>query len=170
MKTMKTALTIAGSDPGGGAGIQADLKTFAAHEVFGLSVIASITSQNTRGVRSTFDLPAQVLETQLRAILSDTPPRAVKTGMLGNESLVGCVAERLKRARIKNLVVDPVIRSSSGKMLLSKKGVDALKAKLLPLALIVTPNIPEAEMLSGIRISKPEDRLKAAKVILKTGV
>lgn len=170
MKTMKTALTIAGSDSGGGAGIQADLKTFAAYEVFGMTVIASITSQNTRGVRSTFDLPAQVVDTQLQAILSDSRLGAVKTGMLGNESLVECIVQRLKGARIKNLVVDPVIRASSGKTLLSKKGVDALKAKLLPLALIVTPNIPEAEMLSGIRISKPEDRFKAAKVILKTGV
>jgi hydroxymethylpyrimidine/phosphomethylpyrimidine kinase len=110
-----------------------------------------------------------VVEAQLRAVLEDARPGAVKTGMLGNESLVECVAGCLKRARVKNLVVDPVIRASSGKTLLSDAGVKVLRSKLLPLALVVTPNIPEAEALSGIRISKPDDRLKAARIIAKTG-
>ncbi len=163
-------MTIAGSDPSGGAGIQADLKTFAALNVFAQSVIASITVQNTSGVKGAFHLPVDTVEEQLGALMEDNKPLAVKTGMLGNEAIVEGVARRLKRAKIKKLVVDPVIRSSSGKTLLSKKGVQALKEKLLPLALVVTPNIKEAEILSGIKIGKPGDRLKAARAILKTGV
>jgi len=162
-------LTIAGSDPGGGAGIQADLKTFAAYKIFGKSVIASITVQNTSGVKSAFHLPVEIVEQQLCAVLEDGKPLAVKTGMLGNEGIVECVARQLKRGRIKNLVVDPVIRSSNGKTLLSAKGVQAMKENLLPLALVVTPNLQEAEILSGVRIKTSGDRLKAARAILKTG-
>lgn len=169
-KTVKTALTIAGSDSSGGAGIQADIKTFAAHEVFGTSVITSVTSQNTLGVQATFDLPVNVVDQQLLAVLSDRKPDAVKTGMLGNESIVECVSHHIKRNKIKNLVVDPVILSSSGKTLLSKKGVEALKSELLPLALLVTPNLHEAEILSGTTISRPSDRIKAARALMKTGV
>ncbi|MFQ5673455.1 MAG: bifunctional hydroxymethylpyrimidine kinase/phosphomethylpyrimidine kinase [Nitrospinales bacterium] len=170
MKMTKPALTIAGSDPSGGAGIQADLKTFAAHEVPGVSVITSVTSQNSRGVQETYDLPVEVVAAQLNSVFSDSRPSAVKTGMLGNETLVECVADRLRRYRIRKIVVDPVIRSSSRKTLLSGKGVEALKSKLLPLALLVTPNLPEAEALSGLRIVTPADRIKAARAILKTGV
>ncbi|MCH7624185.1 MAG: bifunctional hydroxymethylpyrimidine kinase/phosphomethylpyrimidine kinase [Nitrospinae bacterium] len=170
MKTVNTALTIAGSDPSGGAGIQADLKTFAALRVFAQSVITSITVQNTLGVKGTFHLPADTVEQQLGALLDDKKPLAVKTGMLGNEAIVECVVRQLKRRRIKKLVVDPVIRSSNGKPLLSARGVQALKEKLLPLALVVTPNLKEAEILSGIKISKSGDRLKVARAILKTGV
>ncbi|GJL77717.1 MAG: bifunctional hydroxymethylpyrimidine kinase/phosphomethylpyrimidine kinase [Nitrospinaceae bacterium] len=170
MNTVPTALTIAGSDPSGGAGIQADLKTFAAFKTFGQSVISSLTIQNTLGVQGTFDIPADTVAQQLKALLDDKKPLAVKTGMLGNEAVVECVARQIKRARIKKLVVDPVIRSSSGKTLLSKRGVQALKDNLLPLALVVTPNIKEAEILSGVRIAQPSDRLKAARAILKTGV
>ena len=169
MKQVSTVLTIAGSDSSGGAGIQADIKTISAHELFATSVITSITAQNSKGVQATFDLSSEEVEAQLKAVLEDGKPAAVKTGMLGNEVLVECVARLLKKARIKNLVVDPVIKSSSGKTLLSKKGVEALKEKLLPLALLVTPNIPEAEILSGIRIKNPQDRLKAAKAIRKLG-
>ena len=169
MKQVSSVLTIAGSDSSGGAGIQADIKTISAHELFATSVVTSITAQNSKGVQATFDLQAEEVEAQLKAVLEDGKPAAVKTGMLGNEVLVECVARLLKRARIKNLVVDPVIKSSSGKTLLSKKGVEALKEKLLPLALLVTPNIPEAEILSGIRITRPQDRLKAARVICKLG-
>jgi hydroxymethylpyrimidine kinase/phosphomethylpyrimidine kinase len=169
MKQVPTVLTIAGSDSSGGAGIQADIKTISAHELFATSVITSITAQNSKGVQATFDLSPEEVEAQLKAVLEDGKPAAVKTGMLGNEALVECIARHLKRARIKNLVVDPVIKSSSGKTLLSKKGVEALKEKLLPLALLVTPNIPEAEILSGVRITRPQDRLKAAKVICKLG-
>ena len=162
-------MTIAGSDSSGGAGIQADIKTISAHELFATSVITSITAQNSKGVQATFDLSPEEVEAQLKAVLEDGKPAAVKTGMLGNEALVECVARLLKRARVKNLVVDPVIKSSSRKTLLSKKGVEALKEKLLPLALLVTPNIPEAEILSGIRIARPQDQLKAARAICKLG-
>lgn len=170
MKQVTSVLTIAGSDSSGGAGIQADIKTISAHELFATSVITSITAQNSKGVQATFNLSPEEVEAQLKAVLEDSKPAAVKTGMLGNEALVERVARLLKRAWIKNLVVDPVIKSSSGKILLSKKGVEALKEKLLPLALLVTPNIPEAEILSGIRIKRPQDWLKAAKVICKLGV
>jgi hydroxymethylpyrimidine/phosphomethylpyrimidine kinase len=169
MKQVSTVLTIAGSDSSGGAGIQADIKTISAHELFATSVITSITAQNSKGVQATFDLSPEEIEAQLKAVLEDGKPAAVKTGMLGNEVLVECVARLLKKARIKNLVVDPVIKSSSGKTLLSKKGVETLKEKLLPLALLVTPNIPEAEILSGIRITRPQERLKAARAIYKLG-
>ena len=169
MKQVSSVLTIAGSDSSGGAGIQADIKTISAHELFATSVITSITAQNSKGVQAVFDLSSEEVEEQLKSVLEDGKPAAVKTGMLGNEALVETVARHLKRARIKNLVVDPVIKSSSGKTLLSKKGVEVLKEKLLPLALLVTPNIPEAEILSGVRIKRPQDRLKAAKEIFKLG-
>jgi len=165
-----TALTIAGSDSSGGAGIQADLKTFAAHRVCGLSAIASITAQNTLGVLSTFHLPPEVVDGQLAALFADGKPNAVKTGMLGNEQIVEAVSRQLKRHRVRRLVVDPVIQSSDGKTLLTAAGVKALKESLLPLASLVTPNLKEAEILSGVRIKTPKDRLKAARAILKTGV
>jgi len=170
MRRLKTVLTIAGSDSSGGAGIQADIKTIAAHDLFGTSVITAITAQNSLGVQSTHHLGTDAVEAQLKAVLSDEKPSAVKTGMLGNEVIVECVARQLKRARIKNLVVDPVIRSTDRKVLLSKKGVQTLQEKLLPLATLVTPNIPEAEILSGIKIKQPKDRLRAARQILKMGV
>ncbi|NIP99668.1 MAG: bifunctional hydroxymethylpyrimidine kinase/phosphomethylpyrimidine kinase [Nitrospinaceae bacterium] len=169
MKQVPTVLTIAGSDSSGGAGIQADIKTISAHELQAATVITSVTSQNSTGVQAVFHLPPEQVEAQLNAVLEDGRPAAVKTGMLGNDELVECVARRLKRARVKNLVVDPVIKSSSRKTLLSKKGVAALMDKLLPLASLVTPNIPEAEILSGVRIKRPQDRLKAAKAIHKLG-
>jgi hydroxymethylpyrimidine kinase / phosphomethylpyrimidine kinase / thiamine-phosphate diphosphorylase len=163
------ALTIAGSDSGGGAGIQADLKTFSALGVFGKTVITSITSQNTLGVQAVDDLPVGVVESQLKSILEDAKCQAVKTGMLGNEEIVGKVTTLLKRYRAKNLVVDPVIFSSSGKKLLTASGVEVLKNGLLPLAQLVTPNIREAEILSGIRIRGLADMKRAARKILKTG-
>jgi hydroxymethylpyrimidine/phosphomethylpyrimidine kinase len=169
MKQVSSVLTIAGSDSSGGAGIQADIKTISAHDLFATSVITSITAQNSKGVQATFDLSPEEVEAQLKAVLEDGKPAAVKTGMLGNEALAESVARLLKKSRIKNLVVDPVIKSSSRKTLLSKKGVEVLKEKLLPLALLVTPNIQEAEILSGIRITRPQDRLKAARAICKLG-
>lgn len=169
MKQVPTVLTIAGSDSSGGAGIQADVKSISAHELMAATVITSITAQNSKGVQAVYDLSAEEVDAQLQAVLADGRPAAAKTGMLGNEHLVECVARRLKRARIKNLVVDPVIQSSTRKTLLSKKGVEVLKEKLLPLALVVTPNLSEAEILSGVRIKRPQDRLKAAKAIHKLG-
>lgn len=164
------ALTIAGSDSGGGAGIQADLKTFSALGVFGKTVITSITSQNTFGVQAVDDLPVDVVESQLRSILEDGKCQAVKTGMLGNEKIVERVAFLLKRYRVKNLVVDPVIFSSSGKRLLTSAGVVVMMERLFPLAYLVTPNIREAEILSGIKIKQLSDRKRAARKILKSGV
>ena len=164
------ALTIAGSDSGGGAGIQADLKTFSALGVFSKTVITSITSQNTLGVQGVNDLPVGVVESQLKSILGDGKCQAVKTGMLGNEQIVDCVASMLKRYRVKQLVVDPVIFSSSGKKLLTSSGVEMMKERLLPLAYLVTPNIREAEILSGIKIRILADRKRAARKILKLGV
>jgi len=168
---VKSALTIAGSDPSGGAGIQADLKTFSAHGIFGQSVITALTSQNSLGVVATDAIADAVVDRQLQAVFADTKPQAVKTGMLGNEAIVETVAKALKRHRVRNLIVDPVIRSSSGKSLLTAtKGVQVLQERLLPLALCVTPNIKEAEVLSGVKIKSPADRLKAARAILKLGV
>ena len=169
-KTVSTALTIAGSDSGGGAGIQADLKTFSSLGVFGKTIITSITSQNSFGVHSTYDLPVDVVEQQFRAIAEDKKCQAVKTGMLGNEETVCLVAKMIKKSRLKNVVVDPVVISSSGKRLLTRGGVEALKKHLLPLASLVTPNIKEAELLSGVKIKSESDRKRAARVILKTGV
>lgn len=150
--------------------MQADIKTISAHDLFGTSVVTSITAQNSSGVQDTFDLEVDAVEAQLQAVLADEKPAAVKTGMLGNDEIVRAVAKLLKRSRIKKLVVDPIIRSSNGKTLLSKKGVATLQSKLLPLALIVTPNLPEAQALSGTAIRSDKDRKKAARAILKTGV
>ncbi len=169
-KIVNTALTIAGSDSGGGAGIQADLKTFSALGVFCKTIITSITSQNSFGVNSTYDLPSDVVEQQLRAIFEDKKCQAVKTGMLGNKETVCLVAKLIKKSRMKNVVVDPVVLASSGKRLLTRDGVEALKEYLLPLASLVTPNIKEAELLSGVKIKSQADRKKAARAILKTGV
>ncbi|MZH02036.1 MAG: bifunctional hydroxymethylpyrimidine kinase/phosphomethylpyrimidine kinase [Nitrospinae bacterium] len=161
---------MAGSDSGGGAGIQADLKTFSALGIFGKTVITSITSQNTFGVQAVDDLPVDVVESQLKSILEDGKCQAVKTGMLGNENIVDRGALLIKRYRVKNLVVDPVIFSSSGKKLLTSAGVEVMKERLFPLAQLVTPNIREAEILSGIKINKLADRKRAASKILKSGV
>ncbi len=170
MHKLKTVLTVAGSDSSGGAGVQADVKTISAHDFFGTSVVTSITAQNSSGVDDTFDLEPNVVEAQLKSVLNEVKPAAVKTGMLGNAEIVATVAKLLKRTRIKNLVVDPIILSSNGKTLLSKEGVAILQEKLLPLALVVTPNIPEAQVLSGVSIRNDRDRKKAARAILKSGV
>lgn len=169
MKTVQTVLTIGGSDSSGGAGVPADIKTITAHDLFATSVIASITIQNSQGVKTAYDLEEKVVAEQLRTLLEDVKPAAVKTGMLGNEEIVEGVARLLKRFRTRHLVVDPVIRASSGAPLLSDEGVAVLKTRLLPLAEVVTPNLPEAEALSGIRIRTREDRRRAAREILKTG-
>ncbi|MCF8720172.1 bifunctional hydroxymethylpyrimidine kinase/phosphomethylpyrimidine kinase [Nitrospina gracilis] len=170
MKTVSTVLAVGGSDSSGGAGVPADIKTITAHDLFATSVIASITIQNSQGVKTAYDLEEEVVAAQLQTILEDGKPAAVKTGMLGNEEIVECVVHLFKKFKVKNLVVDPVIRSSNGTPLLSKKGVQILKEQLLPLAKVVTPNLPEAEILSGVRIRNEKDLKNAAKAILKTGV
>jgi hydroxymethylpyrimidine/phosphomethylpyrimidine kinase len=167
---MKLVLTVAGSDPCGGAGVPADLKTFSAYSVYGYSVISSVVAQNTQGVNTSKAVSPELLKEQLDAVFSDIKPSAVKTGMLATEESVKIVASIFKKNRVKNLVVDPVITSSNRKILLSSQGVEILKTRLLPLALLVTPNLPETEVLSGIKIRTNSDKLRAAKAILKFGV
>ncbi len=162
-------LAIAGSDSGGGAGIQADLKAMAANGVFGLSVITSITAQNTKGVTAVHDLPISIIEQQFDAVFDDFEIAAVKTGMLSSGKIVEAVARRLRQRKVTNLVVDPVMVSKSGAALLKPEAVDKVKTSLIPLALIVTPNIPEAERLSGLEIRTLAVARQAAKVIHKLG-
>ena len=146
-------LTIAGSDSGGGAGIQADLKAFAAHGVHGLSAIAAVTAQNTRTVTSVHPVPVRELERQIDAVFDDFPIAAVKLGMLGNAATVRCVARALAARRPAIVVLDPVMIATSGASLLEPAAVRALRDDLLPLATVVTPNVPEAEALTGRRIA-----------------
>ncbi len=159
------ALTIAGSDSGGGAGIQADLKTFTALKVFGMSVITSITAQNTKSVVGISDVQPAFVELQIDAVMTDIGADAVKTGMLSNEEIVSSVAKKIKQYRIEKLVVDPVMRAKGGNALLRNEAERALVEELLPLAFIVTPNIPEAEALSGMSISSVDDMKLASKSI-----
>jgi hydroxymethylpyrimidine/phosphomethylpyrimidine kinase len=144
------ALTIAGSDSGGGAGVQADLRTFAAHGVWGLSAITAVTAQNTLGVQAVEMLPAHIVRAQIDAVATDIGAGAVKTGMLGRADVVRAVAEALLAHRLRPLVVDPVVRSSHGSALLDSAGLDALRSDLLPLAALVTPNLSEASALAGL--------------------
>ncbi|MCL2755124.1 MAG: bifunctional hydroxymethylpyrimidine kinase/phosphomethylpyrimidine kinase [Oscillospiraceae bacterium] len=144
---MKKVLTIAGSDPSGGAGIQADLKTFAAHGVYGMSVLTALTAQNTRGVSGVHAVPPEFVAAQLEAVLSDIRPDAVKIGMVANAAIVAVIAESLERYKLENIVVDPVMVATSGDSLLEDAAVDAIIARLFPLATLITPNIPEAKRL-----------------------
>jgi hydroxymethylpyrimidine/phosphomethylpyrimidine kinase len=166
---MKQAMTIAGSDSGGGAGIQADLKTFHAHGVFGTSVITAITAQNTYTVSQALDLPIDVIQAQLDAILDDFEISAAKTGMLSSAQIIHAVAESLKDRRFKALVVDPVMISKSGFKLLRKDAINSLRKELLPSALVVTPNIHEAELLAGFPIDSKDKMVDAAKKIYDFG-
>jgi hydroxymethylpyrimidine/phosphomethylpyrimidine kinase len=166
---MIKVLSIAGSDPSGGAGIQADLKTFQHLGAFGMAIPAALTAQNSRGVQAVFPVPRRALSAQLGALLPDIRPHAVKTGMLLTKENVEAVAAAIRQHRIKNLVVDPVLRSSSGAVLMKPGAATALKNKLLPLALIVTPNVMEAEALSGMAITSDADMDYAAGKILDRG-
>lgn len=162
---MKTALTIAGSDSSGGAGIQADIKTMLANGVYGMSAIAALTAQNTVGVTGIMEVTPEFLGEQLDNIFTDIRPDAVKIGMVPKRALIEVIAERLKKYRAENVVVDPVMVSTSGARLIGEDAVCALKEYLLPTALILTPNIPEAEILSGEKIRTKEDMVTAAKRI-----
>jgi len=162
-------LSIAGSDPSGGAGIQIDIKTFQALGAHGMAVPAALTAQNSRGVAATYPVPPRALSQQIETLLSDIKPDAVKTGMLLTRQTVDAVATAVRTYRIKNLVIDPVIRASSGKMLLNQDAVRAIKRDLFPLALVITPNIPEAEVLTGMRILTDEDMDFAAGKLLDMG-
>lgn len=158
-------LTIAGSDSGGGAGLQADLKTFAAHGAFGMSVATAITAQNTRGVRARLDLAPELVLAQLEAVLEDLPPAAIKIGMLGSASVVAAVAGKLRPlARTVPIVVDPVLIAGSGDPLLDADALAVLVAELLPLATVITPNLPEAERLAGRAASPAELALDLARI------
>jgi len=163
------ALTIAGSDSGGGAGIQADLKTFHAHHVHGLSVIAAVTSQNTRGVTAVHPVPPAHIRSQLEAVFDDFPIAAVKTGMLGNAATVRLVAKALRKHKPAWVVVDPVMMSSSGSRLLDENAVDAVIHELIPLADVLTPNLPEAEVLLGHPLRASRQRAEAGRALLALG-
>ncbi len=157
-----TALTIAGSDPSGGAGIQADLKTFSALKVYGMAVIAGLTAQNTQGVRRVVEVSPEFLAEQIDAIAVDIAPRAVKTGMLLTSGNVEVVAAKIREHRLVNIIVDPVMVSTSGATLLNTDAMNNLRRELLPSALIVTPNIDEARILTGREIRTVDDMEEAA--------
>lgn len=163
------ALTIAGSDSGGGAGIQADLKTFSALGVYGTSVVSAVTAQNTVEVTAIAEVPDEVVIAQIDTVIEDIGANAVKTGMLSGRSIIQNVADRLEAWGIPWLVVDPVMVAKSGTPLLQPNAVDAIKQDLLPLASIVTPNIPEAEILANMTISSAEDMREAARIIAGLG-
>ena len=163
------ALTIAGSDSVGGAGIQADLKTFAAFNVYGMSAITSVTAQNTMGVRAIYDIPPEMVRKQIEAVMEDIGVNAVKTGMLSNSSIIETVADTIKKYHLEKLVTDPVMVAKSGSPLLEDEAKATLIKKLLPLVYIVTPNIFEAEIISGISITSIKDAEKAAALIYQKG-
>lgn len=162
---MKTALTIAGSDSSGGAGVQADLKTMTVNGVYAMSAITALTAQNTTGVRSIFEVSPQFLSDEIDAVFEDIFPDAVKIGMVGSEKLIEVIAERLKHYNAKNIVVDTVMVATSGARLISESATEKLKDLLLPIATLVTPNIPEAEVLSGIKIESENEITEAARLI-----
>ena len=165
---MKTALSIAGSDSSGGAGVQADLKTMTMNGVFAMSAITALTAQNTTGVRAIYEVPADFLKQQIDAVFEDIRPDAVKIGMVSSVGLIEAIAERLRFYQAKNIVVDPVMVATSGARLISPDAVETLKKELLPLATVLTPNIPEAEILSGRAIANEDEMTDAAKFIGET--
>lgn len=164
----RTALTIAGSDCSGGAGIQADLKTMTMNGVYAMSVLTALTAQNTTGVRSIMEVTTTFLKEQMDAIFEDIRPDAVKIGMVSSSELICVIAEQLKKYGAENIVVDPVMVATSGSKLIADEALTVLKEKLLPLATVVTPNIPEAEILTGMKIENEEDMVLAAKMISET--
>ena len=163
------ALTAAGSDPSGGAGIQADLKTFSRLNVYGMSVITALTAQNTAGVTGVMEIPAGFVGRQWDAVMSDLPAHAVKTGMLANAAIVETVASRIRRDRVDKVVVDPVMISTSGMPLLQPDAIQSLKRDLAPLALLITPNTEEARMLTGLEVCDKPGMQEAARRIHDLG-
>ena len=162
---MKTALSIAGSDSSGGAGIQADIKTMSAHGVYAMSAITALTAQNTTGVTDILYSTPAFLSAQLDAVFTDIFPDAVKIGMVSSSELISVIAQKLRQYGARHIVVDPVMVATSGSRLLQENAVQALKTELLPLAEVSTPNIPEAEILAEMPISSPEDMERAAELI-----
>ncbi len=168
MDKMKTALSIAGSDSGGGAGIQADIKTMTMNGVFAMTAVTALTAQNTLGVTGIVTVEPDFLAAQIDAIFEDIRPNAVKIGMAASAELIDTIAERLKFYKAENIVVDPVMVATRGSRLLKPEALTALMEELLPLATVTTPNIPEAEVLSGMSIAGKEDMVRAAKKISTT--
>ncbi len=169
MKTYPTVLTIAGSDSSGGAGIQADLKAMSAIGVFGTSAITAITAQNTCGVRAIQGVSPDVVKSQIEAVLDDLPCRTIKMGMLFSQAIIEAIADCLNRYPLEHIVLDPVMVSTSGGRLIEEEAVAAVKSLLLPRATLVTPNIPEAEILGGCSIANEEDMKHAAEQMLRKG-
>ena len=161
----KAVLTIAGSDCSGGAGIQADLKTMTMNGVYAMSVITALTAQNTLGVTGILDVGVDFLKKQLDAVFTDIYPEAVKIGMLSSKDLILTISNSLKEYKAKNIVVDPVMVSTSGSKLIADEAIETMCEELFPLATVITPNIPEAEILSGMKIKSSEDMIEAAKKI-----
>ena len=166
---MRTVMTIAGSDSGGGAGIQADLRTFAAHGVFGTSAVTAVTAQNTLGVVAWLAMPADLVTAQIEAVVGDIGADAVKTGMLASAAIVEAVGAAIEALELPQVVVDPVMVAKGGDALLDDDAVAAMRAELLPRAHVVTPNVPEAEVLSGMAIRTLADMHTAAERILRMG-
>ncbi|MFQ5681648.1 MAG: bifunctional hydroxymethylpyrimidine kinase/phosphomethylpyrimidine kinase [Candidatus Binatia bacterium] len=169
MQAIYKALTIAGSDSGAGAGIQADLKTFAAFGVYGTSVVTAVTAQNTERVTQILELNPSLVAAQFDAVIQDIGAHALKTGMLANSAIIELVAEKIHEHRLPNLVVDPVMVAKGGDVLLRKDAIETLRLRLIPLATIVTPNLPEAEQLTGIRGNRLKDVKEAARRIMAMG-
>ena len=159
---MRTALTIAGTDPSGGAGIQADLKTMTAHRVYGMSAITAVVAQNTTGVTGIMEVTPEFLAEQLDDVFTDIVPDAVKIGMVSSSALIRVIAEKLKQYHAKNIVLDPVMVATAGSKLISDEAISTLKEVLIPLADVITPNIPEMEVLSGMTIRSDRDMERAA--------
>ena len=164
----KTALTIAGSDSSGGAGIQADLKTMIANGVYAMTAITALTAQNTTGVQGIFEVTPEFLEQQIDSVFTDIRPDAVKIGMVSSVGLIESIAKKLKQYEAENIVVDPVMVATSGSRLISEDAIGALKELLLPMATVLTPNIPETEVLSGMEVKTADDMIAAAKYISET--
>ena len=169
MHPIYKALTIAGSDSGAGAGIQADLKTFAAFGVYGTSVITAITAQNTRQVNKVHHLPPSIVAKQIDAVIQDIGTHALKTGMLSNTEIISIVARKVREHRLINLVVDPVMAAKGGHLLLHRNAMTVLRSRLIPLATVVTPNLPEAEAITGIYGRRASAIRDAAKKIIDLG-
>ena len=159
---MKTALTIAGSDSSGGAGIQADIKTMISNGVYAMSAITALTAQNTTGVTGIMEVTPEFLGEQLDNIFTDIYPDAVKIGMVSSSGLITKIADKLKEYDAKNIVVDPVMVATSGARLISEEAIDALKSCLLPMATVLTPNIREADVIAGMKIQSQADMIRAA--------
>lgn len=162
---MRTALTIAGTDPSGGAGIQADLKTMTAHRVYGMSAITAVVAQNTTGVTGIMEVTPEFLAEQLDDVFTDIFPDAVKIGMVSSSALIKVIAEKLKQYHAKHIVLDPVMVATAGSKLISDEAISTLKEVLIPLADVITPNIPEMEVLSGMTIQSDKDMERAAKSV-----